>query len=115
MNEGNLVDIDLGDNHTLQFVGWNPDRDLNPQYEGIPDVERYGASIYHQTPEGQPCEGFVTFDGEVARRLNQQLQQVKPTPMWTVESWEPLTISPSVLCLRCRDHGFIRDGKWVRA
>ena len=34
-------------------------------------------------------------------------------PYDTVE-WEPLTISPSVLC-QCGDHGFIRNGKWVVA
>lgn len=35
-------------------------------------------------------------------------------PLWQVQSWEPLTISPSVLC-SCGDHGFIREGRWVPA
>jgi hypothetical protein len=26
-----------------------------------------------------------------------------------------LTLSPSLLCMRCGDHGFIRNGKWVKA
>ena len=34
---------------------------------------------------------------------------------WTVESLDPLTISPSVLCRSCGLHGFIRDGRWIPA
>jgi hypothetical protein len=34
---------------------------------------------------------------------------------WQVESWEPLTLSPSILCRETGDHGFIREGKWVQA
>jgi hypothetical protein len=36
-------------------------------------------------------------------------------PTWTVESWTPLTISPSVLCRTCGRHGWIREGAWVSA
>lgn len=31
---------------------------------------------------------------------------------WVVESEEPLTLSPSLLCTTCGHHGFIRSGKW---
>lgn len=34
---------------------------------------------------------------------------------WRVLSVNPLTLSPSLLCTRCKTHGFIRDGKWVPA
>lgn len=34
---------------------------------------------------------------------------------WTVQSWEPLTVTPSVLCLTCGLHGWIRGGRWVPA
>lgn len=111
--------LDLGHDHTLRFTSWSPDRALNPQYDGIPDVKRYGAIIRHR-PGPHPiipvdneyfsgwCEGGVTFDGEVQR-------QISPNhPRWAVESWEPLTISPSVLC-SCGDHGFVRNGQWVPA
>jgi hypothetical protein len=109
--------IDLGHGHTLRYVGWHPDRDLNPQYDGTPDVEKWGAIVGHPVgphplvPEYMAtgyCEGMVTFDEPVQR-------QIEPNrPRWTVESWEPLTISPSVLCA-CGDHGFIREGRWVTA
>lgn len=34
---------------------------------------------------------------------------------WVVEQVQPLTLSPSIMCLACQFHGFIRDGKWVSA
>lgn len=34
---------------------------------------------------------------------------------WLLESREPLTLSPSLLCRVCGHHGFIREGKWVPA
>lgn len=101
--------IDLGHGHTLQFTRWAPDRELNPHSAHLPDVERYGALVSHQRPDGGgDCMGGVTFDGEVQRQIN-------PTQaMWTVESWDPLTLSPSLLC-SCGDHGFVRDSIWVPA
>ncbi|WP_069773036.1 hypothetical protein [Streptomyces sp. LUP30] len=101
--------IDLGHDHRLQFLRWAPDRDLNPQVSDVPDVERYAAVIEHLTPEGDRCAGGVTFDSPTARKIE------PGKAMWSVESWAPLTLSPSVLCLRCGDHGFVRDGRWVVA
>ncbi|WUH94538.1 hypothetical protein OG900_33280 [Streptomyces sp. NBC_00433] len=100
--------IDLGDDHAIRFAGWFPDRDLNPQYDGIPDVERYAAMVRHLTPAGEECMGGITFDGEVARRIE------PGKPMWQVESFDPPSFSPSLLC-SCGDHGFVRVGRWVRA
>lgn len=99
--------IDLGHDRELLFIGWHPDRTLNPQYEGIEDVEKYMAIITHKKPDGSLCDGAIRFDSPAARALGQ-------APLWTVESWEPLTISPSLLC-HCGDHGFIRNGQWVPA
>lgn len=105
--------IDLGHDHTLEFTSWKPDRAI-PQnaerFAGVPDVERYGAVIRHPGKgDGRPCVAAVTFAGLVQ-------QQVEPgrSSVWTVESWEPLTLSPSLLC-HCGDHAFVRDGKWVPA
>jgi hypothetical protein len=99
--------IDLGRGHTLRFFSWSPDR---AQYEGIPDEPTAGAIIDH--PHGVyghlQCSGAVTFDTPTMR-------QVRPeSSLWQVESWEPLTISPSVQC-SCGDHGFIRNGRWEPA
>lgn len=102
-------DVDLGLGHTGRYCGWFPDRELNPQYAEMPDVDRWGMEIIHTSPAGKPCAGFVTFDGAVQRMVLRPTQHV-----WQVESWEPLTISPSVLC-SCGDHGFIRQGRWIPA
>lgn len=101
--------LDLGHDHRAVFLGWAPDRELNPQYEGIPDEPRYALLIHHKDPAGAECSGMVTFAGDVQRRVEPDRPNV-----WTVQSWDPLTISPSVLC-SCGDHGFIRNGRWEPA
>lgn len=55
------------------------------------------------------CAGGVYFDNDAARRAWPR------GPFWTVESREPLTISPSLACGTCGHHGFVRDGRWVPA
>lgn len=113
-------DLDLGDGHWLRFHQWSPDRALNPHYDGIPDEPRAGALVYHLRPDGTMCTGGITFDTPVMRQL------VPERAMWQIESWKPLTISPSLLCKapvyagdevvgECGDHGFIRQGRWERA
>jgi hypothetical protein len=101
--------FDLGNGHRGEYSGWAPDRELNPHRAHLPDVEKWGLLIFHTSAEtGKPCAGFVTFAGEVQR-------EVAPNAAtWDVVSWDPLTITPSVLC-SCGDHGFIREGRWVRA
>lgn len=32
-----------------------------------------------------------------------------------IESTSPLTVAGSLICLDCRDHGFITGGRWVPA
>lgn len=31
---------------------------------------------------------------------------------WQIESVDPLTLSPSLLCRACGHHGFLRNGRW---
>ena len=117
-------DLDLGHGHFLRFTSWKPDRELNPQYEmpdgSYPSVEKFGAIVSHIRPDGTLCEGAITFNSELAERF------WPGRTGWDVQSWEPLTISPSLLCKMpldgktlsgptCDDHGFIRGGKWVPA
>lgn len=100
--------FDLGEDHWAEYTAWAPDRELNPQSAHLPDVDKYGILIYHKNPSGEWCAGFCTFAGDVQR-------EVAPlATTWDVVSWDPLTITPSVLC-SCGDHGFIREGRWARA
>lgn len=109
--------IDLGSGHTLRFASWCPDRNLNPQYAGLPDVEKCTAIIRHELrPDDNQdfcrergfCESAASLDSEVTRQIFPE------QALWQVDSWEPLTLSPSILC-HCGVHGFIRGGRWVSA
>ena len=105
-------DIDLGDGHWLKWYAWAPDRSIQnnaERFADVPDCEKFGAAVPHRKTDGELCEGFVTLNGDVQQRVHPKV------PKWTVGSWEPLTLSPSLLCRACGDHGFVRDGKWWRA
>lgn len=117
---------DLGHDHQLELTNWDPDLKLNPGYAHLagqlPAV--IGAIVSHPVrPGDETCErhspasddehrglcfGVITFDVPVAHEAGLR------GPFWTVESWDPLTLSPSLLC-HCSDHGFIKEGKWVPA
>ena len=105
-------DLDLGGGVRAWWTSWSPDRALNPRCADLPDIPRWGLVYEHpaQTETGV-CVGGVTFD-------TPEVQAVKasgghPGAVWQVESWEPLTLSPSLLCGACGHHGFIRGGRWV--
>lgn len=71
------------------------------------DTTGLKAGIQYEHPDGKGgrCWGGVSFKG---------VNHADPRG-WEVQSLEPLTISPSVLCLSCNHHGFIRGGKWISA
>jgi uncharacterized membrane protein len=57
-----------------------------------------GVAYQHPDKTGQKCKGYVPVG----------------TPLgWQLVSQQPLTLAPSLLCRRCKHHGFIRGGKWV--
>ncbi len=106
----NFGPIDIGHGHTIHFTSWRPDRELNPQSAHLPDVEHYGLIDDHAKPDGTPCPGgCIVFDGDVARRIDPDGAR------WTLVSLDPLTVTPSLLCLTCGDHGFITQNRWVPA
>lgn len=106
MTEVEKGEIDLGSGFSMTIHGWSPDRSIPAnaeRYKDIPDIPRSGALIY--CPHGR---AGITFDVP-------GVAEVFGEPRWTVEQWEPLTISPSILAKTCGCHGFIREGKWVSA
>lgn len=94
--------IDLGHGHTLTIL----------PFPGEPRIERYGCDLEHPRPDnGRRCVGWLVFDLPEVRAIS-------PAPddgVWQVESWDPITLSPSVECLVCGDHGWVRSGRWVPA
>jgi hypothetical protein len=79
--------------------------------QGYRRIEYHGVWVgihdVHLGKDGKSCMGFVAFDTPEAREVT-----TEQAPKWQVESWDPLTLSPSLLCRSCGNHGFIRNGKW---
>ena len=126
MSDGHL---DLGHGHIGEFTRWAPDRNIPAnaeRYRDVEDVLHFGLTIAHpKGPKGCDCNWAPNW--EVATDPTKALciaaitfksptqAKVRPEgPTWDVASYEPLTVSPSILC-HCGDHGFIRDGQWVPA
>src|SRR6266542_5551415 len=100
VNEPKPGTLDLGDGFSARYYVWSPDRDLNPQYEGIPDQDRAGLILTCPHGEaGVPFAGRVPGGGQG----------------WRVLSEDPLTLEPSILPPDCGCHGFIREGRWISA
>lgn len=97
--EDNVKDeLDLGDGHKIVFA----------EYDGEKHV---GGDVQHPPVAGK-CDGhgWVPFEGRAWERAFEGT-----IASWKIESADPLTLSPSILCRACGDHGFIRNGKWERA
>lgn len=110
-------EIDLGSDHWIRFTTWSPDIAINPHYAHLSLLIRenpiVGAIVRHKCKtESGEHEGFIHFHTP----LTDTAPSFKKDPKWVVQSWDPLTLSPSLRCsCPCADHGFIREGKWVRA
>lgn len=99
--------VDLGLGFSFRFYSWSPDRSIASNAERFadaPDVERAGLIL--TCPHG---DGGITFTLEGHPTFGD------PERGWKVESWDPLTLSPSIHRLECGCHGFIREGRWVPA
>lgn len=91
--------IDLGDNHILTFCS----------YEG---ESRVACNIKHLTKDGNECNGFIAFRG---RAWEKTFTVPNTITAWDVIQDEPLTLTPSILCRGCGDHGFVTNGRWIKA
>lgn len=112
--------VDLGDNHWLKFVRWDPDfsiegnRALWGQHENIIKAHPLcGANVIHRcSTETGFHSGAIHFRTPATALWDRR----EADHCWEVQSWQPLTLSPSLLShCACKDHGFIREGRWVRA
>jgi hypothetical protein len=88
IDRGDLTD--LGEGHWINFT----------EHGGV----RVGLIDIHAGKDGRLHAGGVHFD----------MPEAVGTARWTVNSMEPLDLSPSLLC-SCGDHGYIKGGKWVSA
>jgi len=73
----------------------------NAEIRFYADDGRPGGLYYeHQCVGGKLSPGWIPFEGSYK---------------WDVIKLDPLTLAPSLLCRACGHHGFVRDGKWVKA
>lgn len=92
--------IDIGGGHEIEFVSYNGD-------------EKAAINDYHHSADGKTaCQGFISFRGGAWAK---KFENNPDHQAWDVQSFEPLSITPSVLCRSCGDHGHITNGKWVKA
>lgn len=102
--------IDIGSGYSYEFWSWSPDRELNPQYAGVPDVDKAGVILYYNE---EPI-GSVQFDTPEVRAV-----PGLPQVFWTLHSLDPLHIEPSIQTYdtegKPNHHGWIRNGKWEGA
>jgi hypothetical protein len=62
-----------------------------------------GIIEFHHCKDNEWSGGHVPFDNSGS------------SVVWTVNSLDPLDLSPSIACRTCGHHGFIHGGKWVPA
>lgn len=103
--------IELGNQHWLSWLveSLRPDEpDRRGWFKSVAVLEEgqvpFGAHEYHMW-DGEICYGYVSWTEFHGMKLSGH----------TLESLDPVTISPSLQCRACPSHGFIRDGKWVNA
>lgn len=71
--------------------------------------EPAGINEYHRNPAGAWCAGWVPFRGSAWAK---QFEHIDGYQAWDVVSREPLTLSPSIKCRACGNHGHIKGGVW---
>lgn len=90
------IAVDIGTDHRI----------VHADYQGEPA----GLTVWHRKQDGAWCCGWVSFNGSAwVKSFGGRVQG------WDVQQRAPLTLSPSILCRVCGDHGFIREGRWVKA
>lgn len=73
---------------------------------------RYWVWTEHGTLyEKHNCPGFGDNPSAIILDVPQNAH-ISPDDKWQVESWDPITLSPSLQCGACPQHGFLRNGRW---
>lgn len=108
--------LDFGSGYTGRWIGWSPDREIPEnaeRYKDVPDIEKCLLQI--ACPHSNKKEYPNDYNGGIHPDTPEVRAAFPTGPHWTVVSWEPLTLTPSILMQTCGCHGYITEGKWVSA
>lgn len=101
--------IDIGGGVRIRFTSWGPHERVGlVEYHPCTGCRCTGGNL----PDSEDlCGGGVLFDLPGVR------EAFPGRALWTVNSLDPLDLSPSLACgcKGCTNHGFIRGGVWVPA
>lgn len=88
------ITLALGHGHTMAF--------------GTDDGRRSFIDVHFKPGTTIACSGSgrVVYPGQ---------EQDAGEDYWLIEQEEPLTLSPSLRCAECNEHGFVRNGRWEPA
>lgn len=99
-DDGKPYDLDLGGGHGVRWFTF---------FHEPEPRERAGGTWWH--PPGPKAPDAVKAQGFCCGAF--WIKPYEKRFVWTVEKKEPFTISPSLLCTLCGQHGYIREGRWV--
>jgi hypothetical protein len=97
-------------------VTTGPGRSMKAVSEG--ESDRIVGYIETHPRKGDPereCRGFLYIDAEAAKKADMGRTGDNAHPVWEVKQEDPLTLTPSIECLECGNHGYVTAGKWVPA
>lgn len=99
--------------HEIAAKGEDIGHNVVISYTSTNGTDKAGLLLYHPHADGSVCGGAVTFAlpygaPNVPRSEGQ-------SPLWRVDSLEPLTLHPSIEDKTCSErlHGHIVNGRWV--
>lgn len=97
-------EVDFGSGVSGRYTSWH-DHDPVGLVEYHPCM---GGNCRNPDGTGGRCGGSILFD------LPGVKEAFPGKAVWTVVSYEPLTLTPSVQCgcPGCTHHGYITDGRW---
>jgi len=110
--ENRETEIDLGGGHSYQWMQDGYIGPPTPEHKIIGLVEHHPHAVDDDHPFGY-CGGYIAWVASSRKGgwVTVRHELVSGSP----GDEEHVTISPSLLCPLCHNHGYIRDGKWEDA
>lgn len=99
---GREDEFDLGNGYSFAWMTNGAD-----QVIGL--IETHPRRGQIEPPHGETCGGYVAWIADEHSHVTADHHLARGGP----GEEDHLTVTPSLLCPTCGNHGFITDGKWV--